>query len=269
MTISRIISGGQTGADQAALNVAILMGIAHGGFLPKGRLTEDGPLPARYDLAELPTRSYPKRTEQNVLAADGTVIFSHGPLKGGSRLTRALARCHGKPSLHIDFDRIAPGPAALAVFDWAGRHAIGILNAAGSRQSEDLRIYDKTFTTVRGLLVLDLADQCRGLLETGPGSPRPGSLEQAVALLARDLPRKLKEAIAGMGPEPIESMATVLGRSIRLFCGLREDNCALLGDCRAVSGRPQMKPADAAILILDTLCRTLNPVCRPRGTRQP
>ncbi len=264
MTIFRIISGGQTGADQAALNAAIRMGIDHGGFLPRGRLTEDGPLPARYGLRELPTRSYPKRTEQNVLAADGTVIFSHGPLKGGSRLTRELARRHGKPWLHIDFHQIGPGPAALATFDWAGRNGIGVLNVAGSRRSEDPQIYAKTFAAVHGVLVLDLAQRCIPLLEAGPADPRPADLDQAVALLVRDLPQAFKTAIAGMGPEPAEALATVVGGGIRVRCGLNDGCCSLLEDCRARAGRPQMQAADATAFLLEALVKALRPGRRSR-----
>ena len=76
--IKRIISGGQTGADQAALDIAIEFGILHGGWIPKGKKTEDGVLPDKYKLKEMPTASYPKRTEQNVLDSDGTLILSHG-----------------------------------------------------------------------------------------------------------------------------------------------------------------------------------------------
>ena len=62
----KIISGGQTGADQAALDAAIALGIPHGGWIPKGRLTEAGPLPEKYNLAEMPTKDYLKRTKHNV-----------------------------------------------------------------------------------------------------------------------------------------------------------------------------------------------------------
>ena len=73
--IKKIISGGQTGADRAALDVAIKLGIRHGGWIPKGRKTEDGPLSDKYQLQEMPTASYPARTEQNVIDSDGTLII--------------------------------------------------------------------------------------------------------------------------------------------------------------------------------------------------
>ena len=73
--ITKIVSGGQTGADRAALDVAIEEGILHGGWIPKGRKTETGPLPEKYQLKEMPTEEYPKRTEQNVIDSDGTLII--------------------------------------------------------------------------------------------------------------------------------------------------------------------------------------------------
>ena len=72
--------------------MAIEFDIPHGGWIPKGRKTEDGVLPARYQLQEMPTASYPKRTEKNVLDSDGTLIVSHGKLTGGSALTLKMAK---------------------------------------------------------------------------------------------------------------------------------------------------------------------------------
>ena len=81
--IERIVSGGQTGADQAALDVAMELALPHGGWVPKGRKTERGPLPRKYLLQEMPTDSYPKRTEQNVMDSDGTLIIDF-KLKAGN-----------------------------------------------------------------------------------------------------------------------------------------------------------------------------------------
>ena len=81
--IRKIISGGQTGADQAALDAAIKLDIPHGGWIPKGRLTENGPLPDKYKLTEMPGSGYTLRTEQNVIDSNGTLIISHGKLSEG------------------------------------------------------------------------------------------------------------------------------------------------------------------------------------------
>ncbi|MDR2551179.1 MAG: putative molybdenum carrier protein [Desulfobulbus sp.] len=136
-----IISGGQTGADRAALDAAIALGLPHGGWLPKGRKTEAGPLPARYLLKELDSHRYRDRTEQNVLAAGGTLICSFGPLTGGSALTEALAIRHDRPFLHIDFDLVDKDRARILVEEWVGRHGLAVVNVAGPRASSEPRIY--------------------------------------------------------------------------------------------------------------------------------
>ena len=88
--IKKIISGGQTGADHAALDVATQFKIPHGGWIPKGRKAEDGPLSGKYNLQKMSTCSYPARKKKNVLDSDGTFIFTHGKLTGGSTLTQKL-----------------------------------------------------------------------------------------------------------------------------------------------------------------------------------
>jgi len=141
-----IISGGQTGADQAALDAAITLGIPHGGWLPKGRKTEAGPLPLRYELQELGSSRYRERTEKNILSACGTLIFSFGPLAGGSALTEALAIRHGRPFLHIDFELIDKKQAAVVVEQWVCSMAFKVINVAGPRASSDPRIYQAVYS---------------------------------------------------------------------------------------------------------------------------
>ena len=139
--ITKIISGGQTGADQAALDFAIKHSIPHGGWIPKGRKTEDGILPDKYHLQEMPTASYPKRTEKNILDSDGTIIFSRGALTGGSALTRKLAKQNGRPWVHLDLDQMNGWIAADIITGWIDRHGIQVLNVAGPRASKDPGIH--------------------------------------------------------------------------------------------------------------------------------
>src|SRR6187397_3130266 len=98
----KIVSGGQTGADRAALDWAIVRGIPHGGWCPKGRRAEDGPIDGRYRLNETPSANYVQRTEGNARDSDATVVFSIGEiLTGASRKTVELARKQGRPVLHL------------------------------------------------------------------------------------------------------------------------------------------------------------------------
>ena len=141
LRLERIVSGGQTGADQAALDVAMELGIPHGGWVPKGRKTESGPLPAQYLLREMPTDSYAKRTEQNVMDSDGTLIISHGELSEGSDYTRMMAAKHGKPWIHIDADKQSIDVAVEMIRTWISGNEIETLNVAGPPMSKDPLIY--------------------------------------------------------------------------------------------------------------------------------
>lgn len=150
MKIVRIISGGQTGADRAALDAAIACGVPHGGWCPKGRLAEDGQIPERYHLQESGSEEYAVRTRRNVEAADLTVVFSHGPLTGGSLLTQQFADELRKPCLHLDLNENFQGLEKK--FPTLGSI---VLNVAGSRASDDSAIYDAVYTAVVELLNRD------------------------------------------------------------------------------------------------------------------
>jgi hypothetical protein len=158
MPLKKIVSGGQTGADIAGIDAAIKCNLPHGGWIPKGRLTEDGTLPAQYNLQEMPTASYPKRTAQNVIDSDGTVIFTHGSLTGGSLLTRKKAVQHGRPVLHVDLARLANEEAMHALVDFIEQNNIEVLNVAGSRRSKDSALYDKVFEIVCSVFIMTLPD---------------------------------------------------------------------------------------------------------------
>lgn len=149
--IAKIISGGQTGADRAALDVAIKLDIPHGGWVPKGRLAEDGKIPPAYQVSEMPTDSYSARTEKNVEDSDGTLILSHGKLTGGSAKTLESAQRHGRPFLHIDFEQTSIPRAAGMIAAWATRYSIKTLNVAGPRAGNDPLIYQKTKETLLAL----------------------------------------------------------------------------------------------------------------------
>jgi Circularly permutated YpsA SLOG family len=148
----KIISGGQTGADRAALDVALALGLPHGGFVPRDRWAEDGPIPARYALTALPGRSLAQRTEANVMEADATLVVTHGRAAGGTALTLRLARRHARPLLHLDLAAI-PLPEAVAhLVLWLRHTGCAVLNVAGPRASKDPTIYAATTDLLSGAL---------------------------------------------------------------------------------------------------------------------
>lgn len=134
------MTGGQTGVDRAALDVALARGIPAGGWCPKGRRAEDGPIPSRYPLRETPLPDYAQRTSWNVRDSDGTLVLSVGPSQGGTALTIAEARRQGKPLLVVDL--LQPTSSA-DVRVWIEAHRVGTLNVAGPRAGEVPDVYEK------------------------------------------------------------------------------------------------------------------------------
>ena len=141
MSLTQIISGGQTGVDRGALDAAIELGIDHGGVCPRGRLAEDGRIPNRYALTELPSRKYWVRTEQNVIDSDATLIMFNGELSGGTAFTHRMCLKNRKPFLIFDLTK----PLEIEeVIDWLHENAISKLNCAGPRESSNPGIQSVT-----------------------------------------------------------------------------------------------------------------------------
>ena len=152
-SVRRIVSGGQTGADRAALDFALASGIPIGGWVPKGRLAEDGRIPERYaGLVETGSPDPAVRTARNVRDSDATLILSHGPLDGGSLLTHREATRSGKPVLHLDLEELDAAAAAGELRTWLDSVRPATLNVAGPRASRDPRIAAATGAVLRTAL---------------------------------------------------------------------------------------------------------------------
>ncbi|MCF7675560.1 MAG: putative molybdenum carrier protein [Akkermansiaceae bacterium] len=140
--IEKLISGGQTGADIAALDVALRHRFPHGGWCPKGRKSLVGPIPAQYRLIETPSSDYLQRTEWNVRDSDGTVVFTlAAEVTGGSLKTIVFAKKHKKPCLHLPRDGGSLFAPALQLQEFVKQHGIKRLNVAGSRESKEPGIH--------------------------------------------------------------------------------------------------------------------------------
>jgi len=151
--IEKIVSGAQTGADRAALDVAAELGLAAGGWVPRGRRAEDGTVPQHYEgLVEAESESYEDRTELNVRDSDATVIFSFGPPTGGSALTVRLAHSSGRPFLVLDLEGSTTDEAVASLRTWLAEVRPRVLNVAGPRLSREPRIAAATARILRRVI---------------------------------------------------------------------------------------------------------------------
>jgi hypothetical protein len=263
--IKKIISGGQTGADQAALDAAIKWKIPHGGWVPKGRITEAGRLPNRYKVTEMPTDSLPKRTEQNVIDSDGTLIISHGPLTGGSRYTQEKAEDHNKPCLHIDLNNINPFQAAIVVKKWISDNNIETLNAAGARESKDKYIYQAALLLINTVLHMEIIENSM----TEPVKPAPAlpkTIREVIERLNEELSLRDKVRLANTGETDLIIAHPTLGSYIwNSF--LKGGNQPLMQDCIDKSGRNNIDEDEASMIIVYELWRQLRKTHRLKAVK--
>lgn len=269
MIIQKIISGAQTGADRAALDFAINNNIPHGGWVPKGRLAEDGVIPSHYNVTEAPSEQYGRRTELNVLDADGTLIISRGPLSGGSFLTQKLAEKHGKHCLHIDLNTRPEFQATVEVAHWIRENRIAVLNVAGPRASGDPRIYGTVTNLLEAvvyLLMIDdhLPDSIHG---EATHERLPETVDQAVTRLIRELPLRDKTRLSGMTETELDRLHPSLAQYILTNYGLGTADGPLIASCRETAGDESLDTAGSVRLIIRELWERLRQTHRLRRVK--
>ncbi|HHH36439.1 MAG TPA: molybdenum cofactor carrier [Gammaproteobacteria bacterium] len=149
MVIEKIISGGQTGVDRAALDAAQAAGVACGGWCPAGRAADDGPIPARYPLQETLNIDHTVRTGANVRDSDATLMLNRGLLQGGTAYAVEIAKHMNRPVMVIDLD--AP-PDLDMIVAWLEQHEVRVLHIGGPREASRPGIYAQARDFVEGLL---------------------------------------------------------------------------------------------------------------------
>lgn len=196
----KIVSGGQTGADRAALDWAIDNGVAHGGWCPAGRLAEDGTIPAHYRLDELAEAGYRQRTRRNVQDADATMVVNIGELDGGTRQTVQFAERAQKPLLVLALDTLSLPVAAAMLNDWLAIHTPAVLNVAGPRESKRPGIGQSTYKLLAAALELR---QLKGRqTERPPPAGRPS--------------QKLAQMLDGLTPEQVEQAIAITAKLLAI-----------------------------------------------------
>lgn len=258
----KIVSGGQTGADRAALDFAIKNNIPHGGWVPKGRISEDGPIAGEYNLKEMPTDSYHARTEQNVIDSDGTIIISHGPLTGGSRYTYEMAGQHRKPCLVIDLARTKIYEAGATIMIWITGSKISTLNVAGPRSSKNRNIYDQV-TEILELVLYLFNLKKENPLMSGQESPLENDTtgaqvflktgDEVVESVLSELRPEEKSILAQTSEENLPVLTHLLASFIDTKIGDSTVNQELIDDCRRKAGSPDLDAAEASKVIIEAI----------------
>ena len=265
MMLKKIISGGQTSADQAALDAAIKLGIAHGGWIPKGRTTETGTLPENYNLQEMPTDDYSKCIEQNVKDSKGTLIIFYGKLTGDLYRAERETLKHKHQLLGVDLNQTIAFHAASLVNDWIQLRYIDILYVVGPSTAVNPNAGKHTKIMLERALISDLmnvpsqraiADYSKKELLEKP-LVLPKTIHEAVERLIAEMALKDKVVIANMTYDELADLNSNFGAYIRNAFRLWSGNHELMESCRFVSKNKKLNVDEASFVIIDAMWEKL------------
>ncbi len=257
--LKKIISGGQTGADRAALDTAIKFNIEYGGWVPKGRKAEDGSISLKYNLQEMNSTDYRERTKQNIIDSHGTVIISRGELTGGSLLTKTFAKVIGRPNCHIDVFNSEEFEAAVILKQFILENGIQVLNVAGPRMSHDPAIYEDVKIILEAVFhMFFLETEEERVLKTiklpeNIAEVFPADINEAVEILAQDLTLKFKTFIARLETDNISYLYFAMQDYIRQRLGFDSSNETLLHKCAVASETDRCSVEDGIMVIIKQL----------------
>jgi hypothetical protein len=263
--IKKIVSSGQPGVERAALDVAIKLDIPHGGWIARGRRTDDGVLSRSYFLKETPSCNYSEAIQKNVVDSDGSFILIRGESTDLIKLTLDLVERYNRPYLLLDLKKIRNLKAANLLVTWIEETKIEILHVTGNRAGDDPKIYQCGINILESMIYLGLmGDEPAGFIQTPRARSTaamennpPDNVKQAVDRLTRDLPLKEKIMMANLTFGELNSLQKILGQYIREKFELISGNPELMASCSFVNKKAVQNESEASMVIIEKLWEQL------------
>lgn len=266
--IHKIVSGGQTGVEMAALDVAVKLGLSHGGSAPRGMRNEDGIIERRYGLTEAVAVGFKKAMEENVLKSDGTLLITRGKRTVETKYAVETALKHKRQFLHVDLSQHSAFEAASLAGSWVVMNHVRAVFVTGPAASQDPMIYVQTKKILQTVFYLEFVKT--GLHPEHPGvrdfgqdrgyhdiSDLPQSVDDAVTRLKAALPLKDRALMANMQADELNHLKSGLGEYIKQKFGLYLENEKLLESCATAGSLSKPLPDEACAVILKALWRDL------------
>lgn len=262
--LKKIVSSGQTEADRAVLDVAIAVGISHGGWIPQDHGDNFRPRVGKYHFDKMPTGNYFDCIKQNVIDADGTLIISYGKLTGDLDYARRMTLGHKRQMLGIDLNQRTPFKAASLLNDWIQLYRIETLFVIGPDAVVNPDAAAHTKLLVEGALMLHATHgkTTPVVVDDKKQSPKrtasilPKTIDEAVDRLMADLSFKDKTKIANMSESDLIKFHMAYGATIRNEFRLW-GNDALLTFCKTYAGVNDISPEQASYIIVKELWERL------------
>ena len=265
MTITKIISSGASGAESAALDIAIRLKIPYAGYTMTSAMLDPHPPHRRYRLWEKPFDSARAKNEANLQLADAALLFTHGDLSGELARLDAHALALERPCFHVDLAAVEPLQGAFHIRIWTDKHAPESLFVTGPGEEQDPRIYQPVYDTLFSFLMLGRETYPEQQQPRPERKPLPKTVAEAVRYLIEALPLKDRVLIANMSADEISELNATLGNYIRNSFGLWAGNDHLMWSCSKEAGRRVEAVGDASGVILACLAIELEKTHKLRG----
>jgi hypothetical protein len=266
--IRKIISSGRTGVELAALDVAIRLGLTHGGWAQRGMRNEAGAIEKRYGLTEVDALGFKQAMEENVLNSDGTLLISRGEKTVESKYAVEMALRHKRQFLHVDLSQHSAFEAASLVSSWVSMNHVLVAFVTGPTDLQDPKIYYQGKKILETAFYLEFVktglypeqqkekDDLINLVDEGT-SKFPQSVDEAVQQLKITLPLKDRAVMANMKADELNHLKTGLGEYIKQKFGLYENNPKLVESCAKNGNLVKPIPDEACAVILRALWQDL------------
>jgi hypothetical protein len=266
--IRKILSGGRTGVEMAALDVATKLGIDHGGWTGRGMRNEDGAIERRYGLKEVVAMGFHKAMEENVLHSDGTLVVTRGVKSIESQSAVESALRNQRQLLHVDLSQHPAFEAASLISSWVSMNNVLVAYITGPSAQQDGKIYRDVQKILETAIYLEFVKT--GLHPDRPeqmvaapneaGAKKAGfpqTVEEAVQRLKQVLPLKDRTLLSNLQADELDHLHTGLGEYIKQNFGLYMDNEPLMASCADMRHVNKMLPDEACTVILRALWQDL------------
>jgi Circularly permutated YpsA SLOG family/Domain of unknown function (DUF6794) len=263
--IRKIVSSGRTGVELAGLDVADKLGLSHGGWAPRGMRNDEGPLPERFALQEVPVMGFKHAMEQNIMNSDGTLLITRGHKSAETRHAVESALRHQRQLLHVDLSQHSSFEAASLISSWVSLQKIKVLFITGPSAAQDPDIYVQVKKILETAFYLEFVKTglhpnippAERMAEPAASGDLPRSVEEAIERLKEALPLKDRTIMANLQPDEVDHLKAGLGDYIKQNFGLYTGNTALLESCAQHGHLNQPLPDEACAVILRALWKDL------------
>jgi putative molybdenum carrier protein len=271
--IEKIISGGKPGTEQAALDASIKIGIAYGGWIPKGGHETHNTDAEKYNLHEMPTANQDENFKKNIRESDGTLILSHGSLSRDTEKALRMTRRYSTPLLHVDLNNTSAFNAASLINDWIIDNHLSILHVTGPSQSEDNTIYKATLDILQAVYFLNLTETSMNQPMMGVKEPlespqnktqAPKTADTATDIILNEMHLKDRILMANLREKEIAPLQLSLGLYIKEKLDVWSKDPIFIESCVAAAEKEKLDKSNMPMVIIKMLWKKLRDTHRLR-----